>query len=94
MNVPLPRGEGYQQSTISHRKRNIGKIIGRRNANPLLDTCVYEAEFHDGEGVAISANNAATILFNNFSDDGHNLMLFKSLLDHKSDMTVSYPHLD
>ena len=87
MNVLLPRGEGYKQATISHRKRNSsGETIGRRNANPFLDTRVYEAEFPDGEGFAISANTTATILFNNCSYDGHNLMQFISLLDHKSDM--------
>ena len=44
MNALLPRGEGYQRATTSHRKRNSsGKTIGRRNSNPFMDTCVYEA---------------------------------------------------
>ena len=49
MNVLIPRGEVYQQFTINHRKYNSsGEKIGRRNANPLLDTRVYEAEFPEG----------------------------------------------
>ena len=87
INVLLPRGEGYQRATISRRKHNSsGKTIGSRNANPFLDTRVYEAEFPDVEGVAISANTMATSLFDNYLYDGHDLMLFRSLLDHKSDM--------
>ena len=73
---------------MSHRKRNSsGKAIGRRNANPLLDTRLYETEFPDGKVVSISDDTAATSLFDNSSDDGHYLMLFKSLLDHKSNTT-------
>ena len=57
----------------------------RRNANPLLDTRVYEAELPDCKGVAISANTVVTSLLNNCLDDGHDLMLFKYMLDHKYD---------
>ena len=88
MNVLLPRGEGYQRAIIYHRKRNSsGKTIGKRIANTFLNTRVYEAEFPDGEGVVISANTTATSLFDNCSYNGHHLMLFRYLLDHKSDMT-------
>ena len=88
MNVLLPRGEGYQQSTICHRKRNSsGKTIGKRIANTFLNTRVYEAEFPDVKGVAISADTVTTSLFGKCLYDEHDLMLFKSLLDHKSDMT-------
>ena len=87
MNVLLPRGEGYHQDTISHRKRtSSGKTIGRRNANTFLDTRIYEAEFPDGKGVVISANTAATILLDNSLYYGHDLMIFRSLLGHKSDI--------
>ena len=89
-NVFLPRGEGYQRATISHRKRNSSRnTIGRRSANPFLDNHVYEAEFPDGEGLEISANNATTSLFDNCLYDGHDLMLFRYLMDQKSDMTES-----
>ena len=88
INFLLQRVEGYQRATISHRKRNSGcETIGRKNANPFLDTHVYEAEFPDGEGIAILANTASTSLFDDCSDFGHYFMLFKSLLGHKSDMT-------
>ena len=87
-NVLIPRGDSYQRSTISHRKHNSSvEIVGRRNANPLLDTRAYEAELPGGEGVAFLANTMATRLLDICSYDGHNLMLFRSLLDHKSDMT-------
>ena len=89
MNVLLPRREGYQRSTISRRKRNSsGETIGRRNANPFLDTHVYKADLPDGEGVIILANTAAISLIDNCLYDGNNLILFRSLLDHKSDMTA------
>ena len=52
----------------------------------MLDIHIYEAEFHDGKGFAISSDTGATSLFNNCSYDGHDLMLFISILDHKSNM--------
>ena len=87
-NVFLPRGEGYQRATIIHRKRNSSRNkIGRRSANPFLDTRVYEDLFPDCEGVSILSNTATTSLFDNCSYYGHNLMLFRSLLAHNSDVT-------
>ena len=88
MNVLLTRREGYQRATISHSKRNSsGKTFGRRSANPFLDTRVYEDLFPDCEGVSILSNTATTSLFDNCSYYGHNLMLFRSLLAHNSDVT-------
>ena len=53
-NVLLPMGECYERATVIHRKHNSsGETIGRRNANPFLDTRVYESEFLDGKGVVI-----------------------------------------
>ena len=87
MNFLLTMGVGYQRAAIIHRKSNSsGKTIGKRNANPLLDTRVYEAELPDGKGIANLANTAATSLFDNCSYDGNNLMLYKYILNHKSNM--------
>ena len=89
MNVLLPRVEYYQRATISHRKCNSsGETVVRINANSFLDNRVYESDFPDGEGVEILDNTVATNLFDDFLYDGHNSMLFRSLLYHKSDMTV------
>ena len=42
--VLLPRGDGYQNATVVHIKRNIdGELIVLHNTNPILDTRVYEA---------------------------------------------------
>ena len=87
MNVLLPRGEVYKRATILHSKRNrSGETIGRRNANPFLDTRVHESEFPEDEGVTIFSTTAATSLFDNCLYYGKDLMLFRSLLYHKSDM--------
>ena len=45
IHILIPRGEGYQRVVVSHRKLDTrGNPNGRQNANPLLDTWVYEFE--------------------------------------------------
>ncbi|KAI2503958.1 Reverse transcriptase (RNA-dependent DNA polymerase) [Fragilaria crotonensis] len=52
--VLLPQGGEAKKATVVGRKRDHdGRPIGKRHANPLLDTCLYEVEFPDGLTEAI-----------------------------------------
>jgi hypothetical protein len=47
--VLLPQGGEAKKATVVGRKRDHdGRPIGKRHANPLLDTRLYELEFPDG----------------------------------------------
>eukprot|EP01082_Thalassiosira_pseudonana_P011160 g10259.t1 g10259 contig4:1534300-1534839(+) len=55
--VMLPRGNAMQRGRVV--KRNLdddGNIVGTANANPILDTRVYEVMFPDGEVTELAAN--------------------------------------
>ena len=56
----LPRGEGVEHGKVIGRKRDQDSHpIGHSNANPLLNTRVYEVEFQDGHIQAYLANTMA-----------------------------------
>ena len=46
----LPRGGTLERGRVTERKRDHeGNVIGRSNANPILDTQEYELKFEDGD---------------------------------------------
>ena len=62
-----------------------GKPIGVSNPNPLLDTRVYEIEYVDGHLAAMSANAIAENLLSQVDPDGHQLLTFDSIINHRTD---------
>ena len=60
MHVLLPRGEGVEHGKVIGRKCDQdGRPVGNSNANPLLNTRVYEVEFQDGYIQEYLANTIA-----------------------------------
>jgi len=54
-----------------NRKRRIdGELQGRSNANPILDTSVYEVAFDDGIMKAYSANIIAEHIYLQVDGEG------------------------
>ena len=52
MEFLLPRRYWFENATVLHRKRNVdGELFDLHNANPILDTRVYEAVFPGREVV-------------------------------------------
>ena len=46
----LPRDGTLARGRVTERKHDHeGNVIGRSNANPILDTREYEVKFEDGE---------------------------------------------
>jgi len=55
-----------------NRKRRIdGELQGCSNANPILDTSIYEVEFDDGSTEAYSANIIAEHIYSQVDGEGY-----------------------
>ena len=68
------------------RARNSdGKEIGKANANPILDTRMYEVEFVDGRVSEITANLIAQNMAEQCDAAGRQYLLMDQITDHKCD---------
>ena len=82
--VVLPHGGESARAKVTARKRDAdGNPIGRRNANPLLDTRLYEVEFPDGSTEAVTANLIAENLFAQVDAEGRSYSVIKDIVDHR-----------
>ena len=55
--VTLPIGGEMLSGTVLSRKRDVdGNLVGKANANPILDTRMYVVAFPDGREAEYSAN--------------------------------------
>ena len=62
--VLLPRGGEVLRAQVVSRKRDSnGNPIGRANANPILDTRIYEVKFEDGAREFYSENLIAENMY-------------------------------
>jgi hypothetical protein len=84
--VLLPRGDTYEKGTVLRRKRNIdGTLIGHANANPILDTRVFEVAFSDGHVAEYATNVIAENMFAMVDEEGYETAIFKNIIDHRCD---------
>ena len=82
--VLLPKGDKMVTATVKQRKLNEdGQYIGKANANPILDTRVYEVQFPDGSEAAYSANVIAENMYAQCDSEGNQYLLLNSIVDHK-----------
>ena len=45
----LLKDDGFARALVTIRNQDLNRnIIGSRNVNPLIDTCIYEVQFQDG----------------------------------------------
>ncbi len=83
--VLLPHGGKASKATVVCRKRDHdGRPIGKRHANPLLDTRLYEVEFPDGTMKAVSANLIAENLLSQVDDEGRSYSILREIVDHRT----------
>ena len=79
----LPQGEGLERTRIIGRKRDAdGNPVGHYNPDPILNTCVYLAEFDDGFIDENSANAIVDAIYAQTDDDRFNHTLFSSIIGH------------
>ena len=80
----LPQGGEASKATVVCRKRDHdGRPIGKRHANPLLDTRLYEVEFPDGTTKAVSANLIAENLLSQVDEEGRSYSILGEIVDHQ-----------
>jgi len=73
MELALDRGGENPEfaKVVKRAKDSSGNPIGTRNDNPILDSRLYEIEFHDGHTSVVTANVIAENLFAQVDEHGH-----------------------
>jgi hypothetical protein len=91
--VSLPKGDLQCIGKVINRKFDVdGNPIGKANANPIIDTRIYEVEFPDSTIADYSANVIAEALYSQVDADGNRFLLLKEIISHAKDNTaVSHP---
>ena len=62
-----------------------GKVSGTYDANPFLNTIIYEVEFSDGQVKEYAANCIAENMLTQVDSDGYSLTMMKGIIDFKKD---------
>ena len=78
-------GETAMAKVVKRARDNNGNPIGKRNANPLLDTCEYDCELEDGSLMRYHANVIAENIFAQCDDKGRRHAVLAEIVDHKAD---------
>lgn len=87
--VMLPQGDTMSYGTVKKRKRDSdGYLIGRSNANPLLDTALYEVEFDSGEVEAYHANQIAEAIYAEVDGEGKKHFVLQEIIDYQKDSSA------
>lgn len=83
--VNLPIGGTMRSGTVVGRKRSVdGTLIGKRHANPILDTREYTVEFPDGAHAEYAANVIAENMYSQCDIDGNQYLLLATIVDHRT----------
>ncbi len=73
-------------STVKADKQDKdGNPIGSLSDNPILDTCLYDIEFLDGEVTLLTANAVARAIYEQFNIDRNKNLPFECLVDVQKD---------
>ena len=87
--VLLPNMGTITKAKVVGWKRDAdGNPVGRRNANPILDSREYEVEFPDGVTDVFTANIIAENLYSQVNSEGNSYSILEEIIDHKSDGTT------
>ena len=72
MELMMPRGGTLARGRVTDRKRDHeGNVIGRSNANPILDTREYEVKFYDGDVTKLTTNAIAESMYAMCDENGN-----------------------
>ena len=87
--VLLPQGEELQLAKVVGQSFDAnGKVIGRFDENPLLNSLVYDVRFPDGTVKEYAANVIAGNVLSQSDSDGHFSSELSQIVDHKRDGTA------
>ena len=76
-------GKSAQFAKVTKRLRDAnGLPIEVAHDNPILDTRIYEVEYHDGHKTSLNANNIAKNLFSQVYEEGNLHFLLDCIAYH------------
>jgi hypothetical protein len=82
--VSIPVGGELHRGKVVGRKRDTeGKLIGKSNPTPLLDSSVYEVEFEDGNVESYATNQIAEAIYSQVDAEGNQHLLIDEIIDHR-----------
>ena len=88
--VQLPLGGSVSQGRVRKRKSHPdGSDLGTANANPILDTRVYEVEFESGATADFAANIIAENMWSQCDSEGQQFVLLDEVIDHRKTTTTT-----
>ena len=89
--VPGKDGVPVLAKVRARKRDSAGNPVGTPNANPILDTRVYELLFPDGRVDEYAANVLAENLISSADDEGWDTGLFDEIIDMRCDPNVAVP---
>ena len=73
---------------IARKKDGDNRPVGRKHANPLLDTREYVVDFANGSSKAYSTNVIAKSIYSQVNEFGRTLQLLDEITDHQHNQTA------
>lgn len=86
MEVGIRRGDDAKMDRGIVKKRAVGddgEPLGVHNSNIIMDTSLYEVEFHNGDIERVSANVIAENLLSQIDKQGHRHLMLDEIVDHR-----------
>ena len=88
--VLLPQGEDIKSAKVIGRSKDSnGDVVGEYDANPLLNSLLYDVEFSDGTIRSYGANVIAQNMYQHLDSDGHAHFTLEAIVDHHVDYDVA-----
>ena len=82
--IVFPKEDRIDREKVVRHKREInGNPIGRKNQNPILDTCQYEEDFTDGEVTELTSNVIDERMYAQCDKYGNAIFLLDSFVDYR-----------
>jgi hypothetical protein len=81
-------GQLIRAKVMGRKRDKNGRVIGKYNPNPLLNSAVYLAEFPDGHIQELGAKARIEAIYNQIDEVGNNEVLFRDIIGHRCDSTL------
>ena len=82
----LPQGEDMRLAKVILRiVDSDGKVIGKHNDIPILNTILYDVEFPDGVVKPYTSNIITDNILNQVDEYGYHNQLINTILEHSKD---------
>ena len=65
-----------------------GNVVGNHDANPLLNSLIYDVEFPDGTVREYAANVIAQNMYSTLDENGFSMLVLDCILEHAKDSSA------